>query len=609
MSKYFNWPASLKRLVRFDAARAEDVNGALDELTAGLDTLDTDVDRAIKLPSGASDQTLSLSSGQRANLLLAFDASGDITAVAGGGRYRGDWLTATAYVVSDYFRDPASKNIYSTLASHTSGVLATDIAAGKVQLVIDVADVELAKAAAEAAALAAAGQVTLAAGQVTLAAGQVSLATTQAGVATTQAGIATTAAGTATTQAGIATTQAGLAGASYTNFDKRYLGAKASDPALDNQGAALTAGALYFNTSVNEMRSWNGSAWEAAYLPASGYVTEAPSDGNRYARKNTGWEMTGVVQRSARTSNTELSAADGGKWIDITSGTFTQTFAAATTLGDGWWCYIRNSGTGDITLTPSGAETIDGLASYVMYPGEVRLVQSDGVSLRTVVVKAFYKTFTASGTFVKPPGYSFFESLTWSGGNSGQKTDSPTTAMGGGGGGCFPARIPASALSASTPITVGAGGAARTTVNTGALGGDSSIGSLIVVKQYATYTKGGAVQLGSVSAVSAGDAGGVAADFGGLISAAGHSLYGGTPSVDSGTTYTSMYGAGSGGVYSSGGFARPPGTSKFGGAGGAAGDAVSGTDGTAPGGGGGGTRTGPQSGAGARGEVRIWGVA
>lgn len=312
------------------------------------------------------------------------------------------------------------------------------------------------------------------------------------------------------------------------------------------------------------------------------------------------------LERKPRTANAQLAAGDVGSWIDITANSFAQTFAAAAILGAGWWCYIRNSGSGDITLTPSGAETIDGLASYVMYPGEVRLVQCDGTTLRTVVVQSFYKTFTASGNFIKPPGYSMFDSLIWSGGNSGQKSGGAGEALGGGGGGCFPAKIPATALSSSTSITVGAGGAARTTTATGALGGDSSIGTLVTVKQAANYTHGGAVMVGTTAVRSASDLGG---DFGYAIGVSTASIWGGGAAASASASNGSIYGGGAGGTCSAGPTLRAAGASIFGGSGGAAGDAVSGTDGTAPGGGGGGTRTGAQSGAGARGEVRIWGVA
>lgn len=165
MSRYFDWPGSLKRMVRFDAARAEDVNDALDELTAGLDLMDVDVDRAIKLPKGTADQTLALTPAQRAGLLLAFDGHGNITAVAGGGRYRGDWATNTSYVERDYFRDPASKNIYTAIAPHVSGVLASDVAAARVMLMINVQDVEAARLAAQAAATTATHQAALATAQ------------------------------------------------------------------------------------------------------------------------------------------------------------------------------------------------------------------------------------------------------------------------------------------------------------------------------------------------------------------------------------------------------------------------------------------------------------
>lgn len=60
----------------------------------------------------------------------------------------------------------------------------------------------------------------------------------------------------------------------YDNFDDRYLGAKAVNPALDNDGNALIAGTLYYNTVAPEMRLWTGAAWVAAYVSGSGFVSK-----------------------------------------------------------------------------------------------------------------------------------------------------------------------------------------------------------------------------------------------------------------------------------------------------------------------------------------------
>jgi hypothetical protein len=51
----------------------------------------------------------------------------------------------------------------------------------------------------------------------------------------------------------------------YDNFDDRYLGPKASDPSVDNDGNALLTGALYFNTTSNVMKVYSGSAWIVSY--------------------------------------------------------------------------------------------------------------------------------------------------------------------------------------------------------------------------------------------------------------------------------------------------------------------------------------------------------
>jgi hypothetical protein len=74
----------------------------------------------------------------------------------------------------------------------------------------------------------------------------------------------------AATSASEAAASASAAATSYDNFDDRYLGDKSSAPTLDNDGAALIIGALYFDTSANEMRVWTGSSWKATGSSVNG---------------------------------------------------------------------------------------------------------------------------------------------------------------------------------------------------------------------------------------------------------------------------------------------------------------------------------------------------
>jgi hypothetical protein len=61
----------------------------------------------------------------------------------------------------------------------------------------------------------------------------------------------------------------------YDNFDDRYLGSKTSNPTVDNDGNALVAGSLYFNSVSGAMQVYTGSAWVAAYVSGSGYLASA----------------------------------------------------------------------------------------------------------------------------------------------------------------------------------------------------------------------------------------------------------------------------------------------------------------------------------------------
>lgn len=217
--------------------------------------------------------------------------------------WRGQWLTATSYFTNEIVFDGYVYAI-ATQSFISGANLATDIAGGKFVPIVDGTTIVNAATAAKNAAETAETNAETAA----------TTATTQAGIATTQAGNASTSAGTATTQAGIATTQAGIATtqasnsassavaagnaqvaaeaardqtlALFDNFDDRYLGAKAADPTLDNDGNALVAGSLYFNSVDGIMKVYTGTIWVAAYVSGTDFA----------ARANNGSDFTDFAQ-------------------------------------------------------------------------------------------------------------------------------------------------------------------------------------------------------------------------------------------------------------------------------------------------------------------------
>jgi hypothetical protein len=129
--------------------------------------------------------------------------------------------------------------------------------------------------AASTSASNASTSATNAASSATAASGSASTASTQA---TNAASSATSAAGSATSAASAQTAAEAARDATlaaYDSFDDRYLGAKTSDPSVDNDGNALVAGALYFNSVDGAMKLYTGSAWVAAYVSGSGYLASA----------------------------------------------------------------------------------------------------------------------------------------------------------------------------------------------------------------------------------------------------------------------------------------------------------------------------------------------
>jgi hypothetical protein len=254
-------------------------------------------------------------------------------------------------------------------------------------------------AAAEDSAVAAASSASSATSSASTATSASSSATSSASTATTQASSATASASTATTQAGIATTQATNAStsastassaataaeaardatlAAYDSFDDRYLGSKTSDPTLDNDGNALLAGSLYYNSVAAEMRIYTGSAWVAAYVSGVGFLSAANnlSDlaNTGTARTNLGVAIgTNVQAYDADTAKTDVAqsftAAQRGTVSALTDGaTITPDFAVANnfsvtlggsrTLANPTNLTVGQSGVIKVTQDATGSRTL-----------------------------------------------------------------------------------------------------------------------------------------------------------------------------------------------------------------------------------------------------------
>lgn len=99
----------------------------------------------------------------------------------------------------------------------------------------------------------------------------------------------------------------------YDLFDDRFLGAKGSEPTLDNDGDALVIGALYYNTSANRMMIYQVSGWTAigsTWFTGSGAPSDASGQNGDFYIRSTGE----VYQKSAGTwgaSLFTLKGADG----------------------------------------------------------------------------------------------------------------------------------------------------------------------------------------------------------------------------------------------------------------------------------------------------------
>jgi hypothetical protein len=139
------------------------------------------------------------------------------------------------------------------------------------------------------------------------------------GAASASATAAASSASAASTSASNAATSETNAAASYDDFDDRYLGAKASAPATDNDGDALITGALYFNTVTNAMQVYNGTAWTVLTGTGAAETNDLTAAVVWANVPDANITQSSVTQHQAALSITESQVSDLGSYITASS--------------------------------------------------------------------------------------------------------------------------------------------------------------------------------------------------------------------------------------------------------------------------------------------------
>ena len=165
---------------------------------------------------------------------------------------------------------------------------------------------------------------------------------------------ASTSATSAASSATSATAAKDAALAALDSFDDRYLGSKSSAPTLDNDGNALVSGALYFDSTSNAMKVYDGSQWLNAYASLSGALiaNQNLSDLTNAATARTN---LGLGTAATTASSDYATAAQADQTVTLSGG------AGITTSGTYPNFTVTNSSPDQtVSLTGSGATSVSG---------------------------------------------------------------------------------------------------------------------------------------------------------------------------------------------------------------------------------------------------------
>jgi len=270
-----------------DPFPAESHEEGLDRSMMAIQQIQEEVDRSIKISrtNTMSSTEFTVGASNRAGKILGFDSAGELVVSQELGSFQGNWSSGETYAARDIVKDTSNGNIYLCNTGHTSSgaePISTNTDSAKWDLLVDA---ETATSSATAAA-------------------------SSASAAATSASNAASSASSASSSASSAASSLSSVETIYDNFDDRFLGTKASDPTLDNDGNALVEGSIYYNSTTNEVKFYNGSSWDAPATQASSSATSAASSASSASTSasNASTSATNAAN-SATTAGTQATNA------------------------------------------------------------------------------------------------------------------------------------------------------------------------------------------------------------------------------------------------------------------------------------------------------------
>ena len=136
-----------------------------------------------------------------------------------------------------------------------------------------------------------------------------------------------------------------------------------------------------------------------------------------------GSTLTAAYTSEIKSSSFSIDANGRAKFYVYTGGAGTVSLPLVSSAGVSFFFLIRNSGTGTLTIDPNGSETIDGLTTVGLNPGESTIIACSGTAWFTVgqgrsmlyQFTQLVKDVSAAGSFTLTPVEASNKLLTFTG--------------------------------------------------------------------------------------------------------------------------------------------------------------------------------------------------